>query len=436
MSTQDFRTWLAIGTGVGIEIGRDDLEITVARVRPGGVKVLGSLSIHKFRETPAAEWGSVYSAFLRKLGQRHLAAQVLLPRDAVIVRQILLPGVKSNNLGAALKYQIDSLHPYPEDDVVYDFARIGNTPSILIGISRRSIVDEYATLFAEAGVKISAFTFSASTLYSAVRMLGTPPASGFLALGAEEGEVEAYGESPARPLFSARVDQSFERARALALAELRLPPETEAAAIADVLPQPKAAPADYNLSRSALVYATAVAGACPLLSLTPNLLPVDLRKSSSRLIYVPTIVLSALVVLMAIALSAYSGFEDKRYLGQLQVEIQRVQAQARVAGVLETKIATTRNRAQSLDSFRKHLKDDLTAINDLSNLLAPPIWLTSLNMTRDAASVSGEAPHAEALLKLLDSSKQFRRSEFTLPIANGPGGEVFSIHVVREGVTP
>ena len=79
--------------------------------------MLGSLAIHHFREQPAAEWGEVYADFLRKLGQRHLAAHVLLPREAVIVRQVAMPGVADKDLAAALKFQIDSLHPYPEEDV-------------------------------------------------------------------------------------------------------------------------------------------------------------------------------------------------------------------------------------------------------------------------------------------------------------------------------
>jgi hypothetical protein len=55
--------------------------------------VLGELTIPRFREQPAAEWGENYAAFLEKLGARHLAATILLPRDEVTVRQVQLPGV-------------------------------------------------------------------------------------------------------------------------------------------------------------------------------------------------------------------------------------------------------------------------------------------------------------------------------------------------------
>src|SRR3984885_2627685 len=108
MNTYGYRKWLAFGTGVGIEMGREDLIVSVVRLRPSGVRVLGELTIPRFREQPAAEWGENYAAFLQKLGAQHLAATVLLPRDEVTVRQVLLPGVVNKDLEAAIRFEIDS----------------------------------------------------------------------------------------------------------------------------------------------------------------------------------------------------------------------------------------------------------------------------------------------------------------------------------------
>src|SRR5260370_23592128 len=168
----------------------------------------------------------MYTEFLKKLGVRHLAASVLLPRDEVIVRQVALPGVANKDVPAALAYQIDSLHPFPEEEAADDGARLGGTPMVLVGIARREVVDRYVNLFAEAGVKIGAFTFSAVSMYSAVRLLSVPPSEGFVAVGGDGGELEAYGESPERGMFSVRLDASPERLCALAVAELRLEPAT------------------------------------------------------------------------------------------------------------------------------------------------------------------------------------------------------------------
>ena len=55
--------------------------------------------------------------FLKSLGTSHLSATVLLPRREVIVRQVSLPGVAHADIENAIRFQLDTLHPYGDDDV-------------------------------------------------------------------------------------------------------------------------------------------------------------------------------------------------------------------------------------------------------------------------------------------------------------------------------
>jgi len=436
MIAADFKKWLAIGSGIGIEIAGEDLTVTVVRVRPSGVSVLGELAIPRFDEQAASEWGANYANFLKKLGVAHLSAAVLLPREEVIVRQVALPGVSDKDLAAAIRFEIDSLNPYSEEEAVFDWARIGKSSSILVGITRRSVLDRYMTRFAEAGVKVASFTFSAPAIYSALRVFSNPPAEGFLVLEESGQELEVYGESPARPMFSARVDRSAESARTLAIAELRLAPDTEPAALHHKLPQPLAVPAGYNLSRASLAYAAAVAGACRPHPLAVNLLPPEQRQFTSRLRFVPAITLASLALLLSIAVIAYPKYADAQYLDLLRAEIHKLEPRARKAVELDRQIAITRNRAQTLDAFRSRTKEDLDGLSEATRLLTPPTWLTSMVLSRDLVSVSGEAEQAAALLKVLDGSRQFRGSTFSIPITRGQNGDLFTIHSTRQGVTP
>ena len=93
LNVTDFKRYAAFGSGVGIEIGAQHLEVTAARVRPYGIDVLGATTIRDFGQRPAAQWGLEYARFLQEAGASHLAATVLLPRRETIVRQIALPGV-------------------------------------------------------------------------------------------------------------------------------------------------------------------------------------------------------------------------------------------------------------------------------------------------------------------------------------------------------
>jgi hypothetical protein len=438
--SNEFRKWLAFGTGVGIEIGARDLRVVVVRVRPTGIDLTGDMVIERYAERPAAEWGAAYAGFLKSAGASHLAAWVVLPRHDVIVRQLVLPGVEEKDMAAAISYQIDSLHPYSEEEAVYAWAPAGPGGSVLIGISTRAVIDRYVALFAEAGVKISALTFSAAAIYSSLRVLGAPASSGFLAMihHEAEGEMEAYGESPSRPVFSASFDlpsPAFaQRARSLALAELRLPDETESRDLSEVVPKPRSVPEAYQFAPAAMAYATAVAAACPRLSLNANLLPAELRAVNSRALYIPTIVLGTLVLLGAGGLWGYSKYEDSNYRKALQAEIARTEPAARKAVAMDKEIDTARRRTLMLDDFRKRTKSDLDALNELTHILAPPTWVMNLEMTRDGLRISGESDQASGLIKILDGSKFFEGSELTMPISRlGNNVEGYGIRTRRQG---
>jgi len=430
--TKDLRRFLAIGTGVGIEIGATDLEIVVARVRPSRIEVLGRVAIPNFATRPAAEWGAEYARFLKSLGAGQLSATVLLPRREVIVRQVSLAGVAAKDIESAVLLQLDTLHPYGDEEISWGWSWL-RSGAVLVGIARRATVDHYHQLFTEAGIAVWSFTFSAAAVHAAVRLNGAAHGNGFLALGrSAAGAIEVYGESPARPVFSAEFDMDQQRAATLALSELRLPPDTAPVNLEDVLPKPHVNPITNDLSRNALPYATALAGACPRLAPAANVLPVEHRRSSSRAWLIPTAVLAAIVMLAAGAAAAYSTYTDRQYLKKLDAEIARWEPQAQRAAALDRRIEQMRARTQLLDRFRQQTRFDLDALNELTRLIEPPDWTNSLDLTRDTARVSGEAREAAPLLKIFDSSPFFESSAPDA-IQRSPSGtgEAFQIHMNR-----
>lgn len=226
---RDLRKWLAVGAGVGIEIEGGDLRVTMARVRPSGAAILGTMAISRFRERAAGEWGAVYQGFLKRLGGGHLSAAVVLPRQELIVRQLTLAGVSKRDLASAIQFQLESLHPYAEEEAACAWARVSASGAVLVAIIRREALERYIALFSEAGVKVASFTFSAAAVYSALRLHAPAPRDGFLAAAQTDAGLEIYGESEAKPVFSAVFDTPREKAVALAAAELRLPEDANAA---------------------------------------------------------------------------------------------------------------------------------------------------------------------------------------------------------------
>ena len=368
--SKDVRKLLANGSGVGIEIGAADLEVLAARVRLSRVRVLGRLTIANFAGRPADEWGAEYARFLKSTGMNGLSATVLLPRKDVIVRQVALPGVAAKDIESAIRFQLDSLHPYGDDEISWGWSPLGYG-AVLVGIVRRPVEEHYHQLFTEAGIAVSSFTFSAAAVHAAIRLNGAAE-GGFVALSrSATGAVEVYGESAARPVFSAEFDLPAQRATGLALSELRLPPETVPRTLDEVLPKPDVNPVENDLSRNALPYATALAGSCPRLAPAANVLPVEHRKFSSRKALIPTLVFAGVALAAAVAMVAYSAWSDRQYLKKLNQEIARLEPQASRAAALDRQIDQARARAQLLDQFRQQTRTDLDALNELTRLMEP-----------------------------------------------------------------
>jgi hypothetical protein len=449
------KKWFALGRGIGIEIagpqGSETLRITAVRVRPNGARVLARLDIEDFPHQPAGVWGTEYANFARKLGLRHLGATVILPRHDVIVRQLSLPGVSDKDLPAAVGFQLDGLHPYPEDEVVASWSRLGGTPAVAVAIVRRAVVERYATLFAEAGFKLGCFTCSATAIYSALRLFNAALPSEILAIEHSGDEVELYGESPTRPLFSASFpsiaarqsgesqpadpesasssdsSKSYDDARAagLACAELRIHSSNEA----PIEPRPLE---ELLHAAPALPYAAALASACPRLSLALNLLPVEQRQSSSRALWIPTAALGAIVLLLAGALAAFPGYENRKYMRSLEAQIAAVQPLAKRAEALDRAAVAARLRTQQLDDFRRRSKADMDVLEEMTHILPPPTWLNMLEINRAQVLIAGEADQAATLLKTIDASPLFKSSEFLMPPVRTQTGEMFRIRTNRD----
>lgn len=428
--------WTAYGAGVGIEVREKDLQVTIVRVRPSEAGVLGAATVTDYRNRPAAEWGTELLGFLRKTGAGHIAATVLLPRRDVIVRSVYMPGVTDKDLESAVRLQVESLHPFADEEVSYSHARIGKSAFVLVGITRREVLDGYSSLFAEAGLKVVSFTFSAAAVYSALRLITDPPVN-FLVAHEVEGAFELYGESEARALYSTSLPVARTRAIGVARAELRLDPDVEARRLADLLPRPALFPSDYDpdsarFEANILTYATALAGACPWLGIEGNLLPQEMRRGSSRLRLIPTIVLATLLTALLVVLGFESRWADGRYLNVLQYEIAKFQPFVKRSETLDAGIARSRARSQSLDDFRRRSKLDMDTLAEVTKLIPAPGWVSTFDMDRQMIQVGGEMDQAATLLRTLDNSPLLEKSEFTMPITRSGTGELFRLRAARQ----
>jgi hypothetical protein len=150
------------------------------------------------------------------------------------------------------------------------------------------------------------------------------------------------------------------------------------------------------------------------------------------MVWVPATALGVLVLLAAGATTALPGFENRRYLRELTAEVAKVQPAAARSAALDREIDAIRKRTVLLDSFRARSKADMDVLAEMTRLLAPPAWLTSLELNSQQVAVTGETDQAALLLKAIDASPQFESSEFVSPPTRSAAGELFRIRTTRE----
>lgn len=421
-----WRRAFVFGTGFGIVISHGGLDLAIVRLRPSGARLVAETTIADFRARPAAQWGMELDAFLKRAGESRLAATLLLPRDEVIVRALSLPGVSDQDVESAIEIQADTLHPYGDEEVVWGWSRCG-AGTVLAGFVRRSLVDSYETLFNEAGVTVAAISFSPAAIYPALRIWNEAPDSLLCFYTGEHGRMEVYGESAGRALYSAAFPGDAERALAVSRAELRLAPEYPAIPLYQALSGSRAG--------SALVWAAAVAGGAPR-SQIANLLPPERRASHDRMQYLLPVTLGVLlVIVLVIVFGILPALEKRRYREELDRAARSLEPAALRAQGLERTWITNRGKLASLDEFRLRPQADLEVLNELTRLLQPPVWTSSIEIFPDLVTIVGEADQAAPLLKILDSSPLFQNSEFSGSVARLKDSEQFRIRTMRRGRT-
>ncbi len=421
----------ASGTGLAIAVDQDSIDILIVRVRPASVTIVGYQRFSGIKERSTTEIGAEYARFLRTNGIPHLPAWVLLPRGDLIVRTLSLPGVPAKDLDAAIGLQLESLHPYVDQGVHYGFVRIGKTPQVLVGIAREDLVDRWIAFFEEAGVKLAGFTFSADALYRAIRCLRVPDAGFATAIEAGDA-VEIYGESASRPVYDALLYAETAPALARAASELRLDGEMAIQDLAELLPAPATVEQAEFAGKHPLLYATALGAAATFPTPAANLLPAELRKAGNWTMFLPTLVLVALLAVLVTGMYGYKAWEERQYASRLMAEVQLLERQVALGQRLDSEGERFLTRLDQLKEYRLRTTADLEALLALTRLLPEDAWITQFDLNRNEISLAGEAARAGDLIGIIDASPLFENTEFAMPLQRVENREIFRLRVKRE----
>jgi Tfp pilus assembly protein PilN len=431
---------MLFATSVGVEISGKDLRIAVLRSVMGKVRFVQALEISDFLDrAPDDQKASI----ARLIAQHRLPASrvyLSLPRDRGIVRQIEFPAEVREKLRSAVTLQLETLCPWPVDEIYWDFAedgpkKGGKTISATVVMIPRAALDPWIEFFKSVQLPLSGASLSSVSCAHGVRALWADDIPTII-LDCEAGYVEASllqgnrltsvteaaGETTSTA--KAAVDRLLATGRVSSPERIRLLAHGAASGSLEAL-EHVALPLENARPETSTRFG-AIASALGGLKKTPfgsNLVPRHLRYRQNQLQLIPTYVLIALAVLLGVAMAGREPYQMMVYTSQLDDEIETIAPQIRDVSSQEAELNKLSEKYRLLASHLQARDFNLEAMRELSRSLPPAAWLTNYGYQDGVITISGFAASASEVQKALEDTALFKDVQFTTSVTRDASGK-------------
>src|SRR5208282_3766350 len=141
---------------VGVDCGGGAFNLTALRRRFRRFAVIDELRLPPPLQGDAA---AKVAGFLDRHRLREARAIACLPREEVLVRFLDLPVEAEPQLAKVVGYQLSALHPFKDDQVLWDCTVVGRDPkakqvSVMVVLAERSRVTGYREALQELGLRL------------------------------------------------------------------------------------------------------------------------------------------------------------------------------------------------------------------------------------------------------------------------------------------
>ncbi len=474
------------GTSIGIAVRDNHLDVVCLRGRGRSVIVTGFLRVEGFLSRPVAEVAQQYQRFRRDNHALATSALVALPRGAGLVRTLDLPAEVQTELARAIAYQVDSLHPFEEGSVYFDYGMLpephassagdgaamaadtqGRRLRAAVALVEKDTLDRLYEWFCRTGMDVAGFTLSTAALYQVLG--GAAPEQRLNGHGARRPLVLVDRRGQALEILGLAADGAFYSKEVAAdaplrkevefcIAELRVNPEesplllrtgdsdaapTETAEAAPegtgfaqarleeglLAATPEIRSAEFRLREHLVAYAAALPGIerrlpglAPPPGLRWNLLPAEKRIYRSHWAHVAAGALAALALVLFAAWGMTGWVQDRLYASWLNSEINKLAPRVQYLERLDTRQKSLLAKLELLERQRGDIPRKLEAWGELTRLVPHPAWLQNLQFNDSQVMAMGQADSASNILQALSQSVHFQQPEFSTAISKNPEG--------------
>ncbi len=458
---------LSLKAGLGIEVRGNDLVMVCLKRGLRRLFLAGSKIIADYRQLNPYDLRNEVQVFVKAHGISSEGAVLGVPRSQIVVRFLELPAEAAEDLAQVVRYQVESFTPAEEEPMCYDFALLGRDERgklvVLVAMMKRADLERYLQLLSSISLKPAAIQPATTALSNLLLegYAGLSPSTYLLYhLDGGHAELLAFRNKQlvySRQFHSNGVDGMLSEGE-LALSALRIEEEPvekilltgSGAAVVEAALRERIgecerlgaslSAGEFDGLRAAMSDDLAVAAGLALaglgrkLPLPINLLPQEMRVHHSVLGYIPTILLSAAILLLGAGLGLREFVQERALLGKLDLEIAALKPQleevnrlAEQGRALESQIALLEGAIAQRDPALEILKELTAALPDHS-------FLQTVTFKGDEVNMIGLSASATQLLPLLEKSPHLRDVEFTQRIIRDPqsGKERFYIRAKVE----
>lgn len=413
------------------------------------------------------------------LGQEN--AWVSIPRAEVLFRFLSLPVSAAENLREVVRYEVGKYIPYAEEEIFVDFLvlereEVEKRLRLLLLVVERAVMEKYLAILRTAGLTPCGVEVSTTALLNFC-LLGKNGVAGesptvLLEISTHEFDLTwvqagilrysravnfdaGEGSDPGRLLasefqtsfrgaFPLQMRQTCENGNPVCVFFTGTPPkedllaEMDEQAITATHPLPVAEVAErMGFSQPIpLECASAVGAALRGIIKVPwevNLLPLPLRKKTSRLGTYLSLALILLALLLSFGWFGSAIVKERLELRTVEKQIDALKDEVNAVQKVQKEAQELAAKMESLNSIQGSYYSKLDVLRELSTIIPPEVWLTDLRCYRKEVNVSGFADSSSGLIAIIDGSPLFASSEFTAPITRDiEGKERFKLKTTVE----
>jgi len=433
---------LNMGTAAGIQILPDKLVLVNVRKGFQDFTVKQAAVLEDFRESSVADMRSSLRQQIQDGTVKRDSLVLGLPAEEVTLRLIELPIEVEENLEQVVRFQVEKFEPSEEEGSYYDYVVLSRDEAqkkimLQIAMVRQSLLDGYLSLLKDLGLYPTAVRLSSLALHQilAIHKNGFPKKEPVVILDVNPGSVEIVLVVSAERFFAEKLDIPAEKLSADAIIrELYefvsgLPLKTEGIARiytagtlgGDLLEQLRQRFSDCEslaaklkvkgqLTRPELL--TAIGLATTTLSKSRsakiNLIPPDQRVIERKPSLIPTFVLVALLLVMAVTAGTREYKQSSRFVGRIEAEVHKLEPQVNEVLALKKQVEEKQKELDEIRTLMRGEQQVLNVMKDLTERLPDDTYLQNLNIERGQVIIFGFSNSAGALIPALRASNHYK----------------------------